>query len=162
MQSHYRVATLGRGMWNRDCLVSPLSKCHPMPSVRQLVVANRLVVGTILRVVNRQVQGDNRVTASRVSQRKCRSVGALRVCHAIDPCVAFTRRLCVDASRTIRNCQVQGIRPLTRFRIRIHPSVHTRSRVCGSVPYVAVARRNALDIMQVREHRYCLTVRRRA
>ena len=78
------------------------------------------------------------------------------------PCVTLTHSLARLVVGTLVNRQIQGIRPLAWCRIRIHPGVHPRSRVCGSVPCIAVTYRYSIYIMLIRKHRYRLACLRRA
>ena len=71
-------------------------------------LASRGRQGGVYRIVDGQMQRHHTVAACRIGQRVGRRVGALSVGHTVNPFVAFTSRLLVDAGVGIVHCEDHG------------------------------------------------------
>ena len=104
-------------------------------------------LGTVGRVVDGQVQGDDAVAALSVGQGEGRGGGALGVGHAVDPGEASAGHLRVGTRRRVVDGQMQGVGAGTSLGVGVVVGVDTGSGVRGAVPCVAVAGGDVLGIV---------------
>ena len=104
-------------------------------------------LGTVGRVVDGQVQGDDAVAALSVGQGEGRGGGALGVGDAVDPGEASAGHLRVGSRSGVVDSQVEGVGAGTSLGVGVVVGVGAGCGVRGAVPGVAVAGGDGLGIV---------------